>query len=378
LKLLIFRCLSLLTVLNITACSKKETAQKQPFEVGVEILTIEPRTIPAIYSFVGFTQSSHQVEIRARVEGYLEDVAYKEGALVKAGDVLYLLDKKPFEAAVEIAKGALSREQAILWNAKKTKERLEPLFKENAASRKDLDSAISEELTAQAQVQSAKAKLQQAELDLSYTTIRSPISGLAADTYYKEGSLITPGAQGLLTTVSVLDPIYVYFSVSENERLKFNSEEAKKEIIFPSNGEFEIELMLADGTTFPHRGKVNFSSPTIDQKTGTMSIRAALPNPGNILVPGQFVRINVLGISRPNAILIPQKAVLEGKNGMFVYVVIDGKAQIRNVEAGDWYQNDWIMRSGLQKGDVVIVDGVNKVKPNTPVTTLNKMPVTVP
>lgn len=377
-KFLIFRCFSILLVLNITACSKKETAQKQPFTVGVKTLIIEPRTIPAIYSFVGFTQSSHQVEIRARVEGYLEDVAYKEGALVNAGDVLYLLDKKPFEAAVEIAKGALSREQAILWNAKKTKERLEPLFKENAASRKDLDSAISEELTAQAQVQSAKAKLQQAELDLSYTTIRSPISGLAADTYYKEGSLITPGAQGLLTTVSVLDPIYVYFSVSENERLKFNSEEAKKEIIFPSNGEFEIELMLADGTTFPHRGKVNFSSPTIDQKTGTMSIRAALPNPGNILVPGQFVRINVLGISRPNAILVPQKAVLEGKNGMFVYVVIDGKAQIRNVEAGDWYQNDWIMRSGLQKGDVVIVDGVNKVKPNTPVTTLNKMPVTVP
>ncbi len=368
-KFLIFRCLSLLLVLNITACSKKETAPQQSFAVGVETVTIEPRTIPAIYSFVGFTQSSHQVEIRARVEGYLEDVAYKEGALVNAGDVLYLLDKKPFEAAVEIAKGALSREQAILWNAKKTKERLEPLFKENAASRKDLDSAISEELTAQAQVQSAKAKLQQAELDLSYTTIRSPISGLAADTNYKEGALITPGAQGLLTTVSVLDPIYVYFSVSENERLKFNTEEAKKEIIFPSNGEFEIELMLADGTTFPHRGKVNFSSPTIDQKTGTMSIRAALPNPGNILVPGQFVRINVLGISRPDAILIPQKAVLEGKNGMFVYVVIDGKAQIRNVEAGDWYQNDWIMRSGLQKGDVVIVDGVNKVKPNTPVNT---------
>lgn len=340
--------------------------------VDVKVETIKPSTIPALYSFAGTIQSSHQVEIRARVEGYLEKVVYKEGGFVNAGDTLYLLDKKPFEAALEDAKGALSKQQAILWNAKRTKERLEPLFKEKAASRKDLDTSIAEELTAQAEVQSAKAKLMQAELDLSYTTIKSPISGLASDTNYKEGALITPGANGLMTTVSVVDPIWVYFSISENDILKSKSEELKQQLVFPKTGELDIEVVLADGSIYPHKGKVNFASPTIDQKTGTMSIRAVLPNPGNILVPGQFVRVNVIGATRPKAIVIPQRAVLEGKNGMFVYVVINNKAEIRNVEVGDWYQNNWIIHSGLIEGDVVITDGVNKVRPGVPVNILNE------
>jgi membrane fusion protein (multidrug efflux system) len=315
---------------------------------------------------MGFTQSSHEVEIRARVEGYLEKVAYKEGSFVNEGEVLYYLDHKPFEAALENAKGALSKQQAILWNAKKTKERLEPLYKEKAASRKDLDAAISEELSATAEVQSAKAKLMQAELDLGYTTIKSPISGLAADTNYKEGALITPGQNALLTTVSVVDPIYVFFSISENERLKFRKQEVNNEIMIPKD-DLEIELILADNTIYPFKGKVNFSSPTIDQKTGTMSIRAALPNQGNVLMPGQFVRINVIGVKRPNAIMVPQRAVLEGKNGMFVYVVIDNKTEIRQVEVGDWYEKNWIILSGLVAGDVIIIDGVNKVRPGSPV-----------
>lgn len=334
--------------------------------VAVKVETIKPASIPAIFSFVGFTQSSHEVEIRARVEGYLEEVPYKEGAFVKAGEILYVLDKKPFEAALENAKGVLAKNQAILWNAKKTVERLKPLYKQNAASRKDLDSAIADKLTARAEVQSAKAKLMQAELDLSYTTIKSPISGLAADTTYKEGALITPGTNALLTTVSVVDPIWVFFSISENERLKFKDEEIKGKLILPKD-DLEIEVVLADGTTYPYKGKVNFASPTIDQKTGTMSIRATLPNPGNVLMPGQFVRINAVGAIRPDAIIVPQRAVLEGKNGMFVYVVINNKAEIREVEVGDWYQKNWIITDGLIPGDVVIVDGINKVQPNTPV-----------
>lgn len=340
--------------------------------VDVKVETIKPTTIPALYSFAGTVQSSHEVEIRARVEAYLEKVVFTEGSFVNTGDTLYILDKKPFEAALEDAKGALSKQQAILWNAKRTKERLEPLFKEKAASRKDLDTSIAEELTAQAEVQSAKAKLMQAELDLSYTTIKSPISGLAADTNYKEGALITPGAKGLMTTVSVVDPIWVYFSVSENDILKSKSEALKQQLIFPKTGELEIEVVLADGSIYPDKGKVNFASPTIDQKTGTMSIRAVLPNPGNILVPGQFVRVNVIGATRPKAIVIPQRAVLEGKNGMFVYVVISNKAEIRNVEVGDWYQNSWIILSGLNEGDIVITDGVNKVQNGTPVNIINQ------
>jgi membrane fusion protein (multidrug efflux system) len=362
----LFKILKISFLLLLTSCSSQEKAKTEAQAVDVKTESIVPTTIPAIFSFVGFTQSSHEVEIRARVEGYLEKVVYKEGSFVNEGEILYYLDHKPFEAAVENARGALSKQQAILWNAKKTRERLDPLFKEKAASRKDLDTAISEELSATAEVQSAKAKLMQAELDLGYTTIKSPISGLASDTHYKEGALITPGQNALLTTVSVVDPIFVYFSISENERLKFRKQEMNNQIIVPKD-ELEIELILADNTIYPYKGKVNFSSPTIDQKTGTMSIRATLPNPGSVLMPGQFVRINVIGAERPNAIVVPQRAVLEGKNGMFVYVVINNKTEIREVEVGDWYQKNWIIQSGLVEGDVVIIDGVNKVRPGSPV-----------
>ncbi len=166
--------------------------------------------------------------------------------------------------------------------------------------------------------------------------------------------------------------LWVYFSVSENDLLKSKNAEANHQLEFPGHGDLEIELILADGSTYPYKGKVNFASPTIDQKTGTLSIRATLPNKGNVLMPGQFVRVNVLGATRPNAIAIPQKAILEGKNGMFVYVVTNGKAEIRNVVTGDWYGNNWIVLSGLNKGDVVITDGVNKVGPGTEVKIINQ------
>lgn len=366
----LFKIFTILLCISLSSCNHQEAKNQASFSVDVKTKTIVPTTIPALFSFVGFTQSSHKVEIRARVEGYIERVDYKEGSFVNAGDILYQLDSKPFEAAVENAKGALSKQQAILWNAKKTVERLKPLFEQKAASRKDLDSAIADELTATAEVQSATARLMQAELDLGYTTIKTPISGHIADTNYNEGALITPGSNSLLTTVSVVDPIWVYFSISENERLKFKREEANHQLVFPEQKELEIELVLADGSTFPYKGIVNFASPTIDQKTGTMSIRAVLPNPGNVLMPGQFVHINVLGATRPNAIIIPQRALLEGKNGMFVYVVINGKAEIRDVQVGDWYLDDWIIQSGLIEGDVVITDGINKLRPGTPVNIL--------
>lgn len=351
-----------MSIIFLISCSQEETKLKKEASTNVFTQTIEPQTIPAIYSFVGFTHSSHEVEIRARVDGYLEKVTFTEGSFVKAGDTLYELDKKPFTAAVEKAKGALSKQEAILWNATQAKARLQPLFEQNAASKKDLDSAIADELKAQAEVQSAKAELMSAELDLSYTTIKTPISGLSADTNYDEGALIIPATSGLLTTVSVVDPIWVYFSISENERLKFKNEESKNQIVFPKDMRLQIELVLADDSTYPYKGEVNFASPTIDQKTGTMGVRASLPNPGNVLMPGQFVRINVIGTLRPNAIVIPQGAILDGKNGMFVYVVIDNKAEIRNIEVGDWDGNNWIIKSGLIEGDVVITEGVNKIR----------------
>lgn len=362
LRLLIF-CL-----IFLPSCTSQENGNNTTPSVKVVTQTIEPKTIPAKYSFVGFTHSSHEVEIRARVEGYLEKVVFTEGSFVKAGETLYELDKKPFEAALEKAKGSLAKQEAILWNATEVKKRLEPLFEQNAASKKDLDTAISDELKAQAEVQSAKAELMEAELNLGYTTIKTPISGLSADTNYYEGALITPSSSELLTTISVIDPIYVYFSISENERLKFKKEESNNQIIFPKDKRLQIELVLADDSTYPYKGEVNFSSPTIDQQTGTLSIRASLPNNEETLIPGQFVRIHVIGVLRPNAIVVSQTAVLEGKNGMFVYVVVNKKAEVRNIEVGDFDGNNWIVKSGLIAGDVVITEGVNKVKPGSLVT----------
>ena len=355
----------------ISACSSSEVKKQPPGEVGVQILKIEPRTIPVVYEYVGFTQSSHLVEIRARVQGYLEKIAYTEGEFVNKGDLLFQLDQKPFEAALANAQGMLAKEESVLWNAQRNEERLKPLFEQNAASRRDFDNAIANRLAADAGVQSAKAKVTEAELNLSYTTITSPISGLSDKSNYREGALITPGDQGLLTTVSVINPMWVNFSVSEGELLKNREESQSGRVVLPKDMSFDVQIVLSDGVVYPIKGKVDFTSPSINAKMGTMSMRAVLPNPEDILRPGQFVRARVIGAVRPNAILVPQYAVFNGKNGMFVYIVKDNKAQIVNVEVGAWQGKDWIIMSGLQSGDEVIVDGVNKVQAGMPVQTLN-------
>lgn len=214
-------------------------------------------------------------------------------------------------------------------------------------------------------MESAQAHVRSADLNLSYTKIFSPISGLSTLTNYREGSLIIPGAGALLTTISILDPIWVRFNITSNELLRYNNEAKLNQLKFPENNNFEAELVLGDNSIFPNRGKVDFSSPTIDTATGTMIARATISNPeslgGSQLKPGQFVRIKVYGATRPNAILVPQKAVQHGQDGLYVLVVDhSGKVEMRLVEAGDWFKEDWIIKSGLTTGENVIVEGVNK------------------
>lgn len=368
---LILKSSVLLLLIALSSCGGEGGKNNHFNSVGVRTLTVDPATFPVVYEYIGFTQSSHLVEIRARVEGYLDKIAYTEGQFVNQGDLLFQLNKGSFEAGLDNARGVLAREEAILWNAQKNEERLKPLFEQNAVSRRDLDNAIAEKLAANASVQSAKAKVKEAELNLGYTTIRSPISGLAADSLYREGALISPGPNSLLTTISVINPIWVNFSVSEGELLKNREEVVQGRVIYPKDMNFDVEVVLSDGVVFPLKGKVSFASPSINEKMGTMSMRAVLPNPEEILRPGQFVRVRIIGANRPDTVLVPQHAVLNGKNGMFVYVVNQGKAEIRNVNVGDWQGNDWIIKSGLEKGDQVIVDGVNKVQAGVPVQVLN-------
>jgi membrane fusion protein (multidrug efflux system) len=342
------------------ACKNSSTPPPPP-PTEVNVVTVKKETIPYVYDSVGYAESSHLVEIRARVEGYLEEIAYVEGSRVEIGDLLFKLDQRNFVAAVEQAKGSLEREKALLWNAKQTVDRLTPLYEKHAASKKDLDDATASLLASQASVQTAQASLDSAQINLSYTVITSPIQGLAGKSNFREGALISPGPSNLMTTVNTLDPIWVYFSISENQMLKIEREISNHTLVEPKDKNYVVEVLLADGSLFAGRGKVDFAAPTYDQKTGTLTLRAQFPNPKNILRPGQFVRVKVLGAIRPNAIFVPQKAVLEGKSGMFVYVVRDGKAAIQNVVVGDWYGDNWIVKEGLKEGEQVIVDGVNKV-----------------
>lgn len=370
-RIFLFPFLLVWVLIIVTACREQpHTLPTGP--IGVSTIIVQPKSIPVSFDYVGVTQSSHLVEIRPRVEGYLDKISYIEGSFVTAGSVMYQLDPKPFEAALDVAKGELSRQEAILANNVTTRERLEPLYKKNAASKKDLDNAISQEKASEAAVLSAKAKVTQAEINLGYTTITAPVSGLTGQSKFREGAFL-PGAGSLLTTISVVDPIWVNFSVSENDLLKSYKKIAQHKLVFPTRKVFEVELLLSNGDKFAHKGKLDFADPTIDQKTGTITVRAVFPNPAALLKPGQFVRADVQGAVIPNAILIPQQAVMQGQKGMFVYVKDkDSKAEQRPIEAGDWYHADWIIESGLNPGDEVVVSGVNKIHPGMALTTESK------
>jgi membrane fusion protein (multidrug efflux system) len=363
-----------LVFLLAAACGGEKSLPPPPF-VEVSALTIQKDTIPWIYESVGYAESSHQVEIRARVEGYLEEIAYIEGAQVTKGQLLFKLDQTPFIAAVEQAKGNLAREKALLWNAQQTVERLTPLYAKHAVSKKDLDEATANLLASQASVQVAEAALKVAEINLSYTLLTSPINGLSGKSSYRQGALISPGSNQLMTSITALDPIWISFSISENEILKIDKEVKNRTLILPKDKNYGVEVILADGSRYPFRGEVNFSAPTYDQKTGTLSMRAQLPNPNLILKPGQFVRVNVKGAIKPNTIYVPQKALLESKTGMYVYIVREGKAAIQNVIVGDWYGDYWIIEEGLREGDQVIVDGINKVGQGSPIKVTKEIKV---
>jgi membrane fusion protein (multidrug efflux system) len=351
----------------ITTAALAQQPTAPPVEVTV--VSAAPQTTPATFEFTGKTESSRSVEIRARVEGYLDKIAYTEGDLVRTGQLLFQLDPQPFQAALDNAKGDLARAEAQLANARATLARVRPLAKANALSQKDLDDAVAAERSAQAQVQSAKAQVRTAELNLGYTSIKSPLDGLSSKSEFRQGSLVSPGASSLMTTVLQLDPIWVNFGIGENELLRLRSEAAAGRLKGPGVDKLEVELVQADGSVFPQKGRVTFVAPTVDQQTGTVTLRAEIPNsdPKNRLVPGQFGRVRIQGASRPNTIMVPQRAVMQGPQGKFVYVVADDKAEAKPVEVGEFYGDQWIVTSGLSGSEQVIVDGAIKVRPGAPV-----------
>ncbi len=351
----------------ISGCQQANGGMPQMPPPEVTTVPVKPEKIAVTYEYVGQTEGSREVEVRARVTGIVLERQYDEGAPVKAGDPLFLIDPAPFEVAVAQAKAELASSAAREAQARREAARLKPLIAARAVSQREYDDALSALDVARANVQLAQARLREAELNLGYTRITASINGMTGRALKSEGSLVTANSDSLLTRMSQVDPIWVNFSLSENQRLRIASEAAAGRLELPPDGNLGVEILLADGTTYAHKGRVNFSDARVATSTGTIDARAEFPNPDRVMLPGQFVRVRVNGASRPKAILVPQRAVLEGPDGKFVYVVRDGKAEARPVEVGDWHDKQWIISRGLEEGDAVIVDGTVKVRPGSPV-----------
>ncbi|MFJ4292839.1 efflux RND transporter periplasmic adaptor subunit [Cupriavidus sp. NPDC089707] len=355
-------------------CSR-EAPQSQRPPPEVTVVTVQPLNIPYTPSFVAQTESSRQVNIVARVSSFLDRIAYREGELVKEGQVLFQLDPRPFQAQLDEARGELQSQQARYKTAAAKLGRVKPLAQENALSQSDLDNAQGEYDAAKAAVYAAQAKVKSAELNLSYTTIRSPVTGLASRSLQREGSYINSvSSSANLTYVAAIDPTWVNFSVSQNFISKFNGEIAKKALIAPDTRNYEVELVLSDGKTYPHKGRINFSDPSFSQDTGSYLVRAEVPNPDQDLSPGMFVTAYVKGAMRPNAIVVPQLSVQQGSDGHFVYVLNQaGKVEVRPVVVGDYYgQKDIVILSGLRGGDRVVEDGVLRAVPGQPAKVVDR------
>jgi membrane fusion protein (multidrug efflux system) len=350
----------------LAACSEKDDGKKAPQVAEVPAITLKPGSVAVAEEFVGQTESSQQVEIRARITGYLDRKLYNEGSMVKVGQPLFQIDPKPFQAQLASAKAELAEQQARLITARSNLNRVKPLASQDAVSKKELDDAVGSEAAAAAAVEAAKAKVQQNELDLSYTYITSPVRGLSSFAKQQPGSYIN-ASNSLLTYVAALDPMRVNFSLSENEALQMRGEHERGELKTPDNKQFVVNINLADGSRYKHSGHITFADATFNENTGTFLIRAEFPNPEGQLRPGQFVRVSVSGISRPNAFVVPQKAVQQGPRGAFVWIAKDGKALQRPVQTGEWSGDDWVIRQGLGNGDQVIVDGFMRLAPDAPV-----------
>lgn len=336
----------------------------------VKVLTLQPRDIPFTLSFTAQTESSRQVNIVARVSGFLDRIAYQEGELVKAGQLMFELDRKPFQAQLEAAQGALQSQQARLATAEANLARVKPLAEQNALSKADLDRAQGEFDAAKAAVYSAQAGVTQAQLNLSYVTIRSPLNGVAGRALQRQGAFVNATADSAnLTYVAAIDPIWVTFSISQNQAARWADERKRGLVVPPKNQAYEVDLVLSDGTPFTERGRISFADPAFSADTGSFQVRAVLPNPKFELKPGMFVTAYLRGAKRPNAIVVPQLAVQQGANGHTVYVVnANGVAELRPVVVGDYFgEKDIVITSGLHAGDRIVVDGLMKVVPGQPV-----------
>jgi len=345
----------------LSGCKKEQKAAPPP--PAVEVVDVIQKDVPISSEWVGTADGFVNATIRAQVQGYLIKQNYKEGDVIRKGAVLFEIDPRTFQAALEQAKGQLAAQQALWDTTKATLNRIRPLAEQNAVSLKDLDDAVGAEQAAHAAVIAAQAAVDKAQLDLGFTKVISPIDGIAGFAKAQIGNLVGPGAVEELTTVSTVNPIKVYGQISEQEYLHF---------IQSGQGETErrpLELILADGSVYSHKGKIAFADRQVDVRTGTIKVASLFPNPGNILRPGQFAKIRAVTDVRKGALLIPQRAVTEMQGKYLVAVVgPDNKVDIRPVQVGDQVGSDCIISQGLKPGEKVVAEGIQKVKAGQAVT----------
>ena len=345
-------------VFGLTACGgKADTNAEKP--VPVTTRTVAVSTAPIVLEAVGRTEGSKEVEIRARVSGIVQKRLYDEGSFVRAGAPLFQIERAPFEIALAQAKATADQMEATNDQARREADRLAGLLASAAVSKRLAEEAATAYKSAAASLAAARAAVREAELNLSYTSVVAPISGVTGRAQHSEGSLVTANTDSsLLTTISQTDPIWVRFALSEAEQQGLRRTGDENSI---------VELVLADGETYGERGRLNFSGSTVDQSLGTVQLRAAFPNPKLEILPGQFATVR-LDAGTQQVIAVPQTAVLEGTQGRFVWIVgADGKAAQRAVEVGDWLGQDWIIRKGLNDGDTVILDNLMKLNPGVAV-----------
>jgi RND family efflux transporter MFP subunit len=343
----------------------------------VEVVQVSQKDVPIYAEWIGTLDGLVNGDVRAQVTGYLQQQAYQEGSFVKKGQLLFQIDPRPFQAALDQAQGQLAQSKANLANAEAVQRRTQldvdrytPLAKEQAASQQDLDNAVQNNLAAKATVETAKAQIQtyeaaaeNAKINLDFTRLIAPIDGIAGQAQLQVGALVSPSS-GAVTSVSTLDPIKVYFTVSEPQYLEWHRRYPTEQTVDEARRNLHLQLILADGSTYPHEGKFDFADLQVNQGTGAIRIAGLFANPGNILRPGGYARVRGLIRTQKDALLVPQRAVTE-LQGSYQVAVVDGqsKVSIRAITVGDRIGSDWVVNDGLKRGETVVAEGVQKVRP---------------
>ena len=368
--------LGIITLMLMSACSKTDSADTNkaaPPPLAVTVVKVAPRPVPILVDAVGRTEGSKEVEVRSRVNGIIQKQLYTEGETVRVNATLYRIERAPFESALAQARAALNQDRAKLEQAQRDNSRLLPLVNKRAISQREADDSSTTLKQAESAILASEARVRDAELNLSYTDVSAPISGVTGRSQRSEGSLVNAGTDSsLLTTLTQTDPVWVRFSLSESEHALLRGNAGKRA---------EVRLLMNDDREYPNKGRLNFAGSTVDTRLGTVQLRAEFANPDLTLLPGQFVRTQLI-VGLREAIVVPQSAVTQNDQGRFVWVIgPESKAVRRKVDTGPWVGRDWIINSGLKAGEEVIVDNLIKLRPGAVVrieTSAAAAPATAP